>query len=125
VTIDSSPHSSTRLFVYGTLKRGQPRAHYLRNETFLGKAVTCPQYRLVNCGDYPGLVSSDAGIAIQGELWEVSRRCLQILDNVEGVPFNLYQRAEIQLQQPWNSEPTITYLYQPDVTGLPDCGACW
>jgi gamma-glutamylcyclotransferase (GGCT)/AIG2-like uncharacterized protein YtfP len=125
VTIESAPNLTMRLFVYGTLKQGRSRAHYLREATLLGLAVTRPLYRLVDCGNYPGLVPWQPGTSIQGELWDVTQQCLQILDQVEGVASNLYQRAEVQLQQPQHAGPIFTYLYQPDATGLPDCGPCW
>jgi len=125
VTIDAVPQLSAQLFVYGTLKRGQARAHYLCDQSFLGPATTCPRYRLLNCGDYPGLVHWQPGVAIQGELWQVTEQCLQILDQVEGVPSNLYQRGEVALQEPWQAGPVLTYFYQRDATGLPSCGTCW
>ncbi|MEO1996787.1 MAG: gamma-glutamylcyclotransferase family protein, partial [Planctomycetaceae bacterium] len=108
MTIESASNLTMRLFVYGTLKRGRSRAHYLRGATLLGRAVTRPLYRLVACGDYPGLVPWQPGTPIQGELWEVTQQCLQILDQVEGVPSNLYQRAEVQLQHPRQSGPVFT-----------------
>ncbi len=125
MTIDAASQLSVRLFVYGTLKRGHARAHYLNAQQFLGPAMTCPLYRLVNCGDYPGLVRWQPGEAIQGELWQVTGKCLQILDQVEGVASNLYQRAEVALLQPQHAGPVFTYLYQPDATDLPSCGTCW
>src|ERR1700722_13074128 len=41
----------TDLFVYGTLKRGQPNHDWLADGEYLGPAETLPFYRLVNCGE--------------------------------------------------------------------------
>ena len=64
------------LFVYGTLKRGQPRHRYLAGQTFVASAVTRPIYRLFNVGDYPALVRHSEGRSIEGELWRVDEGCL-------------------------------------------------
>ncbi len=87
----------TVLFLYGTLRRGQPAHHRLAGQTFLGPAVTAPRYRLIDLGPYPGLVRDDAaGLAVTGELWEVSDGCLAELDDFEGCP-EQYTREAVAL----------------------------
>lgn len=114
-----------KLFVYGTLKRGFSRAAVLQGETFLGLAKTEARYRLLNCGNYPGLVEASEGVSIEGELWDISPDCLQRLDEIEGVGIQLYQRTKVSLQIPHDREDVETYLYRQSIEGLPDCGVRW
>ena len=114
-----------RLFVYGTLKRGQVRAEVLRHQTLLGPAVTIAQYRLYDCGSYPALVEHAEGLSIRGELWEVDAACLERIDEIEGVAENLYQRQRVKLAEPFAELFAETYLYQRDASGLTDCGSVW
>jgi gamma-glutamylaminecyclotransferase len=75
----------TLLFVYGTLKRGQRNYRLLADQLFAGEAVTAPRYRVFDLGPHPGLVRDDTnGLAIHGELFAVSDRCLAELDDFEG-----------------------------------------
>ncbi|MBX3440108.1 MAG: gamma-glutamylcyclotransferase [Planctomycetaceae bacterium] len=112
------------VFVYGTLMRGGCRAHALGDEHFLGTARTAPCYRLFDCGEYPGLVPN-GNRSIVGELWEVSARCLEQLDQIEGVDEGLYERRPIQLQPPGTEHPVEAYFYLMPTTGLVDCGDRW
>jgi len=114
-----------KLFIYGTLKRGHSRAGALKEQRFLGEAQTVPKYRMVDCGDYPGLVAADEGVSIAGELWEVDQACLDMLDELEGVSLNLFRRAAVELQPPYRNEEVVVYFYQGNTVGLPDCGACF
>ena len=113
------------LFVYGTLKRGEPRHRHLANQTFIAVARTRPVYRLFNLGEYPGLVRRADGLPIEGEIWEVDEACLRRLDRVEGCDEGLYCRSPVELASPYEGTPTVTYLYQKNVDGLPECGTRW
>jgi gamma-glutamylaminecyclotransferase len=96
-TYDGGPPVPVVLFVYGTLKRGQPAHRLLAGQAFLGPAVTAPRYRLVDLGPYPGLVRDDAsGLTVCGELWEVSDCCVAELDDYEGCP-DQYAREPIDV----------------------------
>lgn len=116
--------STTKLFVYGTLKRGQGRAPALAGQRFLGEGRTQPRYRLFDCGGFPGLVESDEGLAVEGELWEVDAECLSLLDEIEGVAHNMYERARVELEERCGNE-VETYFYRQSTAGLRDCGNCW
>jgi gamma-glutamylaminecyclotransferase len=74
------------LFVYGTLKRGGCRHGPLAGQRFLGEAHTAPQYRLYDLGSYPGLVRAEDGGVVHGELYEVDRELVPLLDRLEGAP---------------------------------------
>lgn len=114
-----------RVFVYGTLKRGQCRARFLNGQQFLGEGRTAPIYRMVNCGEYPGLIESADGLAIEGEVWDVDQKCLAELDREECIDVGLYARRDIRLQAPHDQAVIEAYFYLGDVRGLPDCGTCW
>ncbi len=115
------------VFVYGTLKRGFCRHHYLESQQFLGEATTQPLYRMVDCGDYPGLLPADreSGRTIQGELWQVDATCLKILDEVEGVAMGLYARRTIHLQPPFDQRQVQAYIYLRDASRMSDAGGDW
>jgi gamma-glutamylaminecyclotransferase len=113
------------LFVYGTLKRGQPRHRYLAGQTFVAVAVTCPFYRLFNVGEYPALVRHPEGCSIEGELWQVDEACLRMLDRVEACDEGLYARQTVELLPPHDCHGALTYLYELPTEGLADCGARW
>jgi len=116
------------LFVYGTLKRGFVRHPVLQDESFYGTAVTVNSYRLLDCGSYPGLVSSDDGLAVQGEVYGVSDECLAVCDEVEGVAEGLYAREMISVQSLADPEERVdawVYLYLGSTTNLPNCGFAW
>ena len=107
------------VFVYGTLKRGFCRHHVLENETFLGEVCTEPLYLLYDLGNYPGLIKSDSGHSVTGEVYLVDDACLKQLDTIEAVGESLYSREPVQLAQPWNDLVVQTYIYQQPVEGLP------
>ena len=77
--------STTVLFVYGTLKRGLGNHRFLAGQEFLGETATEPCYRVIDLRRYPGLILDEAnGLAVKGELWSVSARCIEALDEFEG-----------------------------------------
>ena len=115
----------TRLFIYGTLKRGHCRHFALSGQQFLGEVQTAVGYRLYDCGEYPGLVRDPAGISISGELWAVDEECLARLDEIECVEVGLFKRGTIQLKPPHQGEQVETYFYCGNVAALTDCGSFW
>ena len=117
--------SHSTVFVYGTLRAGECRAHFLEDMEFLGIAQTAPQYRLYDCGDYPALIEDPAGVSVEGEVWKVTADCLAELDCEEGVDIGLYRRASVTLLPPFHSLVVETYLYLRSVEGLVDIGTRW
>ena len=112
-----------RLFVYGTLKRGQKSHHLLEGQEFLGEFHTVPRYCLFDAGPYPVLVEGQhAGYAIQGEVWRVDDAVLKTLDRWEEVP-RLYTRRVIRLEN--FADSVWAYFYSGDVSGFPECGRKW
>lgn len=103
-----------RLFVYGTLMRGEPNARHLDRARFLGPTATAPGYRLVWHGAYPALVEAPgAEGGVQGELYVVSAARLRALDAFEDVP-GLYVRRAVRLADGTTAE---AYLLPADSPG--------
>ncbi|XP_051913772.1 gamma-glutamylaminecyclotransferase-like [Hippocampus zosterae] len=94
----------TLLFVYGTLKRGQPN-HALMLDRSLGAAqllataVTTETFPLVIAGErnVPFLLNLPGrGRRVHGELYRVDERLLSFMDVFEDTPA-LYQRTTLTL----------------------------
>ncbi|KAG8452063.1 hypothetical protein GDO86_004020 [Hymenochirus boettgeri] len=90
----------TNIFVYGTLKKGQPNYHVITTSNhgkavFKGTGTTVEKYPLVIAVeanipfllDIPGI-----GHHISGEIYSVDEQLLHFLDEFEGCP-NFYQRT--------------------------------
>ena len=82
-----------RVFVYGTLMRGQRNDHYMQGARFLGRHRTEDIYSMFEFGGFPA-VCADGRHAIEGELYLVSGRQFKRLDELEFYP-HFYQRIEI------------------------------
>ena len=115
----------TKLFIYGTLKRGCSNHHYMAGQRFVDVAQTAPLYRLVSMGSYPGMVTADPGRSIDGEVWEVDDECLRRLDILEGIEDGEYGYELVPLLPPFDAEPIHGYRYLLPVTGCPDIGTRW
>lgn len=133
----------TRVFVYGTLKKGQPNYFRLLNRAngtaqFLGSALTTERFPLVIAGKYniPFLLNIPGqGHRVHGEIYRVDDEMLKLLDDLESVP-TMYQRTVVHLEvRDWvggveGEEPLppgsiteafvySTTTYQPDWPSLP------
>lgn len=97
------------LFVYGTLLRGERSHHLLCGARFLRETATATGFRLVDLGEYPGMVTADSGVVV-GELYRVDEASLRRLDAFEGHP-EVYWRTEIRLV---DRSLAQVYLLSPD-----------
>ena len=84
-----------RLFVYGTLMRGEANAEALTGSTYIGAAATVAAYRLVALAGYPGLLPGGQ-TSVKGELYLVDPQLLAAMDELEDCPA-LFKRAEVEL----------------------------
>ena len=82
-----------RVFVYGTLLRGQVNHGLLAGAACLGPHRTAPAFTLYNLGTYPGLVRGGV-MAVAGEVYRVDGATLRRLDELEEYP-HLYGRLLI------------------------------
>ncbi|MCP4878405.1 MAG: gamma-glutamylcyclotransferase [Gammaproteobacteria bacterium] len=82
-----------RVFVYGTLKRGQRNNHFLRDAEFVSSFSTKKIYSMYEFENYPA-VCLRGRHAIEGEIYLVCDHQFQMLDELEWYP-HFYQRIEI------------------------------
>lgn len=115
----------TRLFVYGSLKRGGQNHSFLAEQKFIGAARTGSGFALYSLGEFPGMVvDATATEGVTGEVWEVDDRCLAELDRLEGVDEKLYERKSIALTGEAGGKAE-TYLYLRSVDGRARLGPTW
>lgn len=104
-----------KLFVYGTLRRGE-RAHALLGAArFLGQAWTEPRFRLVDMGGYPALVEGGS-LRVLGEIYEIDPAQMDALDAYEDCP-RLYRHAQLTLD---GHEVTTYVLVAEHARGMPE-----
>ncbi|XP_058404416.1 gamma-glutamylaminecyclotransferase [Diceros bicornis minor] len=92
------------VFVYGTLKRGQPNHKVLLGGTngcaaFQGQGQTAEPYPLVIAGEHniPRLLNVPGqGYHVVGEIYAVDEQMLCFLDEFEGCP-DMYQRTPVRI----------------------------
>jgi len=85
-----------RVFVYGSLKRGEQYHDWLCGARFVGAHVTAPTWRFWDLGGYPAM-SPGGDVAVAGEVFDVDEAMLARLDELEEVP-ELYQRARMETE---------------------------
>ncbi len=83
----------TKVFVYGTLKKGWGNHRLLEGSTFLGVYETPKEFSLYD-GGFP-YAFHGGGENIRGELYEVDDDTLKNLDRLEGYPSH-YNRIKIE-----------------------------
>jgi gamma-glutamylcyclotransferase (GGCT)/AIG2-like uncharacterized protein YtfP len=111
------------LFVYGTLKTGQPANHHLAGARCVGPAVTAPKYRLHGMGWHPAMVRDDEnGLAVEGEIWNVGAEMIPALDEYESVPEGFVRQP---IEVPLVAGIVEAYLFaRPVPPGTPS-GKSW
>lgn len=86
-----------RVFVYGTLRGGDVRAHHLDGAEYLG-THTLEGYQLFDLGPYPAVVPGEGRVV--GELYELATEThLAVLDQIEGCHLAppLYWRVQVEV----------------------------
>ncbi|XP_016059329.1 PREDICTED: gamma-glutamylaminecyclotransferase [Miniopterus natalensis] len=140
---ETSSQSLARMaevFVYGTLKQGQPNHKVLLDRTngsatFQGRGHTVEPYPLVIAGEHniPHMLNlSGRGHCVVGEIYAVDEQMLRFLDEFEGCP-DMYQRTQVRVavlewedsEEPPAAERTLqcfvytTANYPPEWVQLP------
>ncbi|AEH23209.1 AIG2 family protein [Thermodesulfobacterium geofontis OPF15] len=82
-----------KLFVYGTLRKGECRHSTLADCKFLGYAKA-KGFLLYNVSSFPGMVQGEGEVI--GEVYEIPESLLERLDLIEGVP-ELFKRELIEV----------------------------
>ena len=101
-------NNTTRVFVYGTLRTGEPNHRLLHGYKPVATLRTAPTFELVNLGAFPGMTRGGS-TAVVGEVYEVRAETLVDLDRLEGHP-NFYRREAIELE---DGREVSAYLLRP------------
>lgn len=96
------------VFVYGTLKKGFSNHHILKEATFIGLGITQQPFELYSLY-YPCLFESNKGERVYGEVYDVSKDLLHVLDIFESTP-DLYYRKEIEVNIKGKIEKAFVYF---------------
>lgn len=86
---------TTKVFVYGSLKRGYWNNSLLSTAKFIGEAFTIDGSYTMYDGGFPYVVLGGDD-DVSGEVWEVDDDTLRNLDRLEGVPDH-YVRHETEV----------------------------
>uniref|UniRef100_A0A8D1KCP5 Gamma-glutamylaminecyclotransferase n=1 Tax=Sus scrofa TaxID=9823 RepID=A0A8D1KCP5_PIG len=128
----SSGGRMAHVFVYGTLKTGQPNHRVLLDgahgrATLRGRARTLEPYPLVIAGEHniPWLLQLPGhGRCVAGEVYAVDEQMLRFLDEFEGCP-DMYQRTRLTVAVEGPAGGTVqcfaysTATYPPEWLQLP------
>ena len=101
----------TILFFYGSLKRGYSNHHRIAGQKYLADASTLPCYRIIELGQYGGMIHDEDGFAVKGELWAVDEHCLAEVDEFE-MGEGLWERTPIEVA---GHEGVQSYCWTGDV----------
>ena len=96
-----------RLFVYGTLMKGQRAHDLLENSKYLGKAILTG-YRKMDLIYYPGIVK-DKNSIVEGEVYEVDEHTKQGVDVYEGEGY-LFKCVDAEIDL--NNKPIKAKVYE-------------
>lgn len=101
----------SKVFVYGSLKKGYHNHRLLSESEFLGEARTKPVFTMVSLGAFPGVVN-EGHTSIFGEVYEVNAHVLNALDALEGHP-HFYERVRVVLDA-HEQEAVWMYILNPE-----------
>lgn len=82
-----------RVFVYGSLRRGQMYHRLVAQVRELGTHITEPIFTMLDLGPYPGVLTG-GDTAIVGEVLALDKQTLLRIDALEDCPHS-YQRISI------------------------------
>ena len=108
--------SHRKVFVYGTLMRGQANHDsFLEEDWYDGTGTACG-FDMYDIGCYPGIIKGNGDVA--GELYEVPAESIKALDELEGEG-SLYLRECCPVVRPdGNVAFAEVYVYNRSVEGL-------
>ena len=86
---------ATYLFVYGSMKKNFRNNNRLKNERFIGQAVTRLKYIMFPAPsyNYPYAIENEQKYQLKGELYELTTpNIINIIDDFEGAPHYYYRK---------------------------------
>lgn len=92
-----SQSTSHRVFVYGSLKRGQGNSGLLEGAALIARTEITGNYRLLDLGYFPGVVRDNMlsePRTVVGEVYDVDSETFFSLDLLEGHP-TYYKRESV------------------------------
>ena len=95
--------ATRKVFVYGTLMKGEPNHRFLEDSKFLG-VTALEGYEMYNVRWYPAIVPGES--TIPGELYEVPEMDIKYLDGLEGEG-SLYIRKCKE-----TTDKSLAYIYE-------------
>ena len=98
-----------RVFVYGTLRAGEPNHYLLDRHALVARARTEAAFELVSLGAFPAMIAGGT-TAVVGEVYVIDPVTLAALDRLEGHP-RFYQRTAIRLE---DGDEVLAYLLSPE-----------
>ena len=107
--------SHRKVFVYGTLMKGESNHGYLENSTLVSKA-TIRGYEMYDVGFYPAIIHGDS--LIVGELYTVPLEDVPSIDMLEGEGSLYGKRCETVTDSDGNESLAFVYVYLGEVSGL-------
>jgi gamma-glutamylaminecyclotransferase len=109
-----SAEGRTRIFVYGTLRRGGSNHALLSGAPCAGEATTREPFAMFDLGGFPCIVPGGEQPVV-GEVFLVDGATLARLDELEDAP-RWYRRTPVRLADGSLAE---AYLYAQDVGSAP------
>lgn len=83
-----------KVFVYGTLLKGEYNNRHLETSTLLGSSEV-KGFEMRSLGPFPACFHSDLDSKVIGEVWEIDAETFARLDRLEGYP-RFYDRVEVE-----------------------------
>uniref|UniRef100_A0A8C2TZC2 Gamma-glutamylaminecyclotransferase n=2 Tax=Coturnix japonica TaxID=93934 RepID=A0A8C2TZC2_COTJA len=128
ITTAFKTSTMARVFVYGTLKKGQPNYKHMINTAkgiakYQGRGRTVEKYPLVIAGKYniPYMLNiPGSGHHIAGEIYTVDDQMLRFLDEFEGCP-DMYQRTTMRIEVVEWEGKSGTAEVRPASSGVIEC----
>jgi len=113
---------SFRIFVYGTLMRGERAHHLLDSARYIGDYYL-NDYAIYNLGSYPGIVYSE-GDRVLGEVYEITEEMLPAMDRYEGEG-SLYLRKSVVVSNNMETISVFAYIYNFRIEGEKKMRESW
>lgn len=105
-----------KVAVYGSLRKDLYNHGWLKGAEFIGQYETEPEYCLIDCGAFPGLLKNGTTSVVM-EVYEVDAEHLRRIDSLEGYhgvgQKNHYNREKIK--SPFGEVYTYFYYNQSEM----------